>query len=63
MCEIRRCCREKGLATCAECADYVCDELEKVYIVMSEVFGKAQHGVAEAKLNLDRLRSRRGKEK
>jgi hypothetical protein len=41
----------------------VCDELEKVYTVMSEVFGKAQHGVAEAKLNLDRLRSRRGKEK
>ena len=56
MCEIRRCCRERSLETCAECDDYVCEELEKVYTVMSEVFGKAQDGVAEAKLNLDKIR-------
>jgi hypothetical protein len=56
MCEIRRCCRERGLETCAECDDYVCEELEKVYTVMNEVFGKAQDGVAEAKINLDRIR-------
>ena len=61
MCEIRRCCSDKGLATCAECAEYVCDELEKVYTVMSEVFGKVQDGVAEAKTNLDRRRIRQGK--
>jgi hypothetical protein len=63
MCEIRRCCREKGLETCADCADYVCGELEKVYTVMSEVFGKAQNGVAEAQLNLDRLRIQRKKQR
>ena len=56
MCEIRRCCRERGLETCAECNDYVCEELEKVYTVMSEVFGKAQDGVAEAKINLEKIR-------
>jgi hypothetical protein len=63
MCEIRRCCSDKGLATCAECAEYVCDELEKVYTVMSEVFGKVQDGVAEAKTNLDRRRIRQKKQK
>jgi len=57
VCEIRRCCREKGLASCAECAEYVCVDLERVYTVMSEVFGKVQNGVAEAKINLDRIRN------
>jgi hypothetical protein len=41
----------------------VCGELEKVYTVMSEVFGKAQNGVAEAQLNLDRLRIRQKKQR
>ena len=48
----------EGLETCAECDEYVCEELEKVYTVMSEVFGKAQNGVAEAKINLDSIRSK-----
>jgi hypothetical protein len=26
-CEIRRCAREKGLSTCAPCADYACSHL------------------------------------
>jgi hypothetical protein len=34
----------------------VCEELKKKYTVMSEVFGKAQDGVAEAKINLDKIR-------
>ena len=58
MCEIRRCCRKRGLATCAECNEYVCEELKRVYMVMSEVFGKAQDGVAEAKINLDKIRNK-----
>ena len=57
MCEIRRCCREKEYATCADCPDYVCEELEKVYTVMTEVFGKEQGGMAEAKVNLERIRN------
>ena len=58
MCEIRRCCWNRGLETCAECDEYVCEELGKVYIVMNEVFGKSQNGVAEAKINLDSIRSK-----
>ena len=58
-CEIRRCCREKRLENCAYCDDYVCEELEKVYAVMSEVFGKAINNVAEAKINLDEIRKNR----
>ena len=61
MCEIRRCCRDRGLKTCAECDEYVCEELEKVYTVMSEVFGKSQDGVAEAKINLDSIRRQKSK--
>jgi len=63
MCEIRRCCRERGLETCAACSDYVCEDLERVYTVMSEVFGKAQDGVAEAKINLDRIHINQKKQK
>ena len=59
MCEIRRRCRERGLETCAQCNDYACEELDKVYTVMSEVFGKAQDGVAEAKINLDNIRTKK----
>ena len=58
MCEIRRCCRDRGLETCAECDEYVCEELEKVYTVMNEVFGKSQNGVSEAKINLDSIHSK-----
>jgi hypothetical protein len=58
MCEIRRCCRERGFKTCAECNEYVCEDLKRVYMVMSEVFGKAQDGVAEAKINLDKIRNK-----
>ena len=56
MCEIKRCCREKGLKTCAECPEYICDELDKVYTVMRDVFGKEEGGFAEAKVNLDKIR-------
>ena len=31
MCEIRSCCMEKGLLTCACCADYGCEKLQKVH--------------------------------
>ena len=58
MCEIRRCCRERGFKTCAECSEYVCEDLKRVYMVMSEVFGKVQDGVAEAKINLDKIRNK-----
>ena len=58
MCEIRRCCRERELETCAECNEYVCEELGKVYTVMNEVFGKSQNGVSEAKINLDSIHSK-----
>ncbi len=58
VCEIRRCCQEKVLENCAACSEYVCAELERVYTVMSEVFGKAQNGVAEAKINLDMIRNK-----
>ena len=36
-----------------------CEELEKVYTVMSEVFGKAINNVAEAKITLDEIRKNR----
>ena len=55
-CEIRRCCKEKGLENCAYCDDYVCEELEKVYAVMCEVFGKGTNNVADAKITLDEIR-------
>ncbi|MFC1592340.1 DUF3795 domain-containing protein [Thermodesulfobacteriota bacterium] len=31
MCEIRKCGTDKGLATCAGCADYGCDKLAKAH--------------------------------
>jgi hypothetical protein len=33
----------------------VCDELDKVYTVMRDVFGKEEGGFAEAKVNLDKI--------
>ena len=62
MCEIRDCCRKRGLVTCAECPEYVCDELDKVYTVMRDVFGKEEGGFAEAKVNLDKIRSKKNLE-
>jgi len=59
VCEIRKCCQEKGLENCAGCDDYVCKELEKVYAVMCEVFGKGINNVAEAKITLDEIRINR----
>jgi len=59
MCEIRRCCIEKKLENCAYCDEYVCKELEVVYAVMCEVFGKGTNNVADAKTTLDEIRSRR----
>ena len=59
MCEIRKCCIEKNIVNCAYCDDYVCEELEKVYTVMSEVFGKAINNVAEAKITLDEITKNR----
>jgi hypothetical protein len=59
VCEIRTCCKEKKLENCAYCDDYVCKELEKVYAVMCEVFGKGVNNVAEAKITLDEIRRSR----
>ena len=59
ICEIRRCCRAKSLENCAYCDDYVCEELEKVYTVMGEVFGKEIDNVAEGKITLDEIRNSR----
>jgi hypothetical protein len=56
VCEIRTCCKEKKLENCAYCDDYVCKELEKVYTVMCEVFGKGVNNVADAKITLDEIR-------
>jgi len=60
MCEIRRCCIEKKLENCAYCDEYVCKELERVYAVMCEVFGKGTNNVADAKITLDEIRKQRG---
>ena len=45
-CEIRACGTEKGLNTCAECADYACDKLTKFFDF-----------VPDAKTTLDGLRA------
>jgi hypothetical protein len=59
VCEIRRCCMEKKLENCAFCDDYVCEELQKAYTFMCEVFGKGINGVAEANITLDGIRKNR----
>ena len=45
LCEIRKCARGKGCATCADCDDYACERLEGF-------FGQ----VPDARKNLDALR-------
>jgi hypothetical protein len=46
-CKIRACAREKGVASCALCADYVCKELEGLLSM-----------VPEARAALERIRAR-----
>ena len=36
-CSVRACCRQKGLETCAECAEYPCDSLKKRFVYRDEV--------------------------
>lgn len=38
-CEPRKCCRSKGIDTCASCEDYACDKI-KVLIDYDPVIGK-----------------------
>jgi len=44
-CTMRKCCMEKGHATCAECGSYPCDQLREFF-----------RNVPEAKANLESLR-------
>jgi hypothetical protein len=46
-CKIRACAREKGVASCAVCADYACEELEGLLSM-----------VPEARAALERIRAR-----
>jgi len=46
VCEIRKCGREKGVANCAHCDEYVCEKLEPFFEM-----------VPEAKATLDRVKS------
>ena len=59
VCEIRRCCIEKNLESCADCDDYICEELKRVYGVMCEVFGKGTNNLADAQVTLDEIRKKR----
>ena len=45
MCPIRKCCRNRGVETCAACSQYPCEQLE----------GMFEDG-SEARVNLDALR-------
>ncbi len=36
-CEARRCCQDKGLSTCAECAEVACEQLERAQSVWDGV--------------------------
>ena len=33
-CEVRRCAPPRGIATCAECPDYVCDKLKRLFALI-----------------------------
>jgi hypothetical protein len=46
-CEVRSCAAPRGITTCAECPDYACDKLEKLF----EMIG------SETRETLDALRS------
>jgi hypothetical protein len=58
MCEIRKCCHKRGLVTCAECPEYMCDELDQVHSVMRYAFRNVDDGFAKAKINLDKIRNK-----
>ena len=58
MCEIRDCCRKRGLVTCAECPEYACNKLDEMYTAMRDVLGKGEGRFAEAKVNLDKIRNK-----
>jgi hypothetical protein len=47
VCEIRKCGKEKAIANCAYCAEFVCDKLESFFSI-----------APEAKLRLDKISSR-----
>jgi hypothetical protein len=47
MCEVRACAVPRGFTTCAECADYACEKLEKLFAMIGP----------EARTNLDGLRA------
>ncbi len=59
ICKIKQCCRGKNLENCAFCNDYICEQLEKVYAFMCEVFGKGIGIEAEGKILLDEIRKSR----
>lgn len=31
LCKVKECCRDKGLANCAHCDDYACEELKELW--------------------------------
>lgn len=59
MCGIRACCAEKNLATCAECADYVCERLQRGFEFLSGILEMGPIDELEARKNLEALRTRR----
>ena len=46
MCEVRKCCQEKNLKTCAECESFACQNLQEIF-----------HYSLDAKKTLECLRS------
>jgi hypothetical protein len=47
LCKVRKCARQKKLSSCAECADFACDNLKQIFS-----FSKV------AKSNLEKLRKK-----
>ena len=43
-CEVRSCATPRGITTCAECPDYACDKLEKLF----EMVGSEAHETLDA---------------
>ncbi len=44
LCQIRKCCIEKSLETCAACSSYICDKLQSFIDIAPEA-GKALEGL------------------
>lgn len=57
-CAIRTCCLERGLETCAECGEYVCDRLQAGFEFLSETLEMGPLSELEAHKNLDALRGK-----